>query len=138
MKTTKEKIEVMQAFEDGKKIEYYRYDSYDNAWFPTENPTWDWLNYDYRVKEEPKYRPYENTEEMINDFCERSGAKRSPMGDPFIYVKIKENECKDIITSYDDKYTTVRVGTAWFRLDRIFEDCTYIDGSPCGKKIEEK
>lgn len=51
MKTTKEMIEVMQAFVDGKPIEYAYYDE----WFSIEDPDWDWCEKDYRIA--PEYVP---------------------------------------------------------------------------------
>lgn len=52
MKTTKEKIAIMQAFEDGREIER----SYDGEtdWILTKDPVWDWRIYDYRIKDESK------------------------------------------------------------------------------------
>lgn len=46
-KTTKEKIEIMQAYERGEKIELKRN---GGKWIDAFIPTWDWLNTDYRVK----------------------------------------------------------------------------------------
>jgi len=53
MSTTKEKIEIMQAFEDGKKVECTKRD--DDNWLPivVDNPRWEWGDSDYRVKAEP-------------------------------------------------------------------------------------
>lgn len=102
MKTTKQMIEVMTAYDEGKKIKCFnKYGvevcTYDKS--KGEEPAWDWLDYDYQIKEEPKYRPYVDTEEMINDFCERSGAKRSKMGEPFIWVK--DGERRNLIISFE-------------------------------------
>lgn len=63
-KTVKEMIEVMQAYADGKKIEF----GSDNPiastkWKEAVNPTWDWDNFDYRVKPEPHYVPYDSVDE---------------------------------------------------------------------------
>ena len=55
MKTTKEKIEIMQAYERGEKIEFKRYDGKwqeDKKWYDVCIPAWDWLHADYRVKSE--------------------------------------------------------------------------------------
>ena len=49
---TKEMIEVMQAFEDGKKIEFRERGS--RTWKPDENPEWDWSGIEYRIAPEPK------------------------------------------------------------------------------------
>lgn len=51
MKTTKEKIEVMQAFEEGRDIERSRNGV---RWTTDRNPKWEWGFYDYRIKEESK------------------------------------------------------------------------------------
>ena len=55
IKTTKEKIEVMEAFIDGKKIEFKQ--RFQNDHYRTVNtPDWDFVNYAYRIKpSEPEY-----------------------------------------------------------------------------------
>lgn len=57
MTTTAEKIAVMQAFEDGKEVEF-RFCLTDETWRPLKspNPLWDWLSIDYRIKREPRVR----------------------------------------------------------------------------------
>ena len=55
MKTTQEMIAVMQAFENGAKIEFR---GSGNKWIDTPNPLWDWASWDYRVKEELKKTEY--------------------------------------------------------------------------------
>lgn len=47
MKTTKEKIEVMQAYERGEQIQI---NNSNNMWEDIETPIWDWVNCNYRVK----------------------------------------------------------------------------------------
>lgn len=132
MKTTKEKIEVMAAYEKGKQIEC-RSRSGCQAWVDwilPQEPAWNWENSDYRIKEEPKYRPYVDTEEMINDFCERSGAKRSKMGEPFIWVKGGEEKVLIISFEKDEVWTP---NVSW-TMKELFDRFTYCDGSPIGKK----
>ena len=55
IKTTKEKIEVMEAFIDGKEIEFKQ--RFQNDHYRTVNtPDWDFVNYAYRIKHsEPEY-----------------------------------------------------------------------------------
>ena len=49
MKTTREKIEVMQAFEKGEQIQVYNYTF--KEWQDAEKtPLWDWVTFDYRIK----------------------------------------------------------------------------------------
>lgn len=47
MTTTAEKIAVMQAFEEGKPIEYLS--TWLNKWVNTDSPMWDWSSCDYRI-----------------------------------------------------------------------------------------
>ena len=60
---TKEMIEVMQAYDRGEQIE--RRDRCGNNWFLSPVPSWDWVQYDYRVKPKPTYRPYKNAAEFL-------------------------------------------------------------------------
>jgi hypothetical protein len=49
--TTAGKIAVMQAFEDGKKIQAKRKAS--GVWVQADAPTWDWYGVEYRIAPEP-------------------------------------------------------------------------------------
>lgn len=60
MKTNKEKIKVMQAFEDGEKIE--EKENYCNSWYEVLAPSWNWDDCDYRIKPKSKLRPWEPEE----------------------------------------------------------------------------
>ena len=53
MKTTREKIEIMEAYERGEKIQIYG--AIPNKWTDMNiEPLWDWKNFDYRIK--PKFK----------------------------------------------------------------------------------
>ena len=60
---TKEQIAVMQAYIDGKKIEYKNV--LWEHWVSCENPTWDWNTYEYRIVEGTRLRPYKDAQEFI-------------------------------------------------------------------------
>ncbi len=51
MSSTEDKIEVMVAFLNGKTIEWSTVGKED--WTNTNSPTWNWTDFDFRVKEEP-------------------------------------------------------------------------------------
>ena len=55
MKTTEEMIAVMQAALAGKTIECRHID--DPKWYLTGHATWNWIDFDYRVKPLPKRVP---------------------------------------------------------------------------------
>ena len=53
-KTTKEMIEVMQAFERGEKVEAKDKVWIKSEWGEVKRPCWDWGHFDYRVAPKPK------------------------------------------------------------------------------------
>ena len=69
MKTNKEKIEVMQAFESGEKAEYRS--RFSAIWNDITAPDWDWANYDYRVKPSPKLRAWKPEEVPVGALIRR-------------------------------------------------------------------
>lgn len=113
-KQAKELLPIIQAFAEGKTI------------LVQEDIDWRYLSDDadfnlnplrYRIKPEPKYRPFNDAEE-----CWQEMLKHKPFG----WVKYKE----------ENKYTTYCNidGNCNFELD--FEDYTFADGTPFG--IKEK
>lgn len=95
----------------------------------------------YLVKEptEKKYRPYENTEELIEDFKNRvSSFAYECEFIPSIWVKEKSNGDKYLLTGFikdDSDAYCVLIGTCFISLSVLFESYTYLDGTPCGKKL---
>lgn len=116
MKTIEERIAVMQAFVDGRQIEYYH--TTKKSWIETSDPSWNWSLTDYRVKEEskqPKYVPFtfEDAEHLI--------------GKP---VKHKKDSWVEIITYCNKNETSSCM------YEDLLRDYTFLDGSPCGKLKE--
>lgn len=57
----KNNIQIMQAYLDGKQIQWKHKNLTDNVWFTVVDPTFSFAYYDYRIKPEPviiKYRRY--------------------------------------------------------------------------------
>ena len=54
MSTLKEKIEIMQRFEDGETVEWHRRGAIDPMWKEVTDPAWDWASNEYRVKKAMK------------------------------------------------------------------------------------
>jgi hypothetical protein len=52
---TKEAIRIMQAFVDGKELEYERP---DGIWMLINSPAWNWNTQEYRIKPTTKLRPW--------------------------------------------------------------------------------
>lgn len=96
----------------------------------------------YLVEEpqEEKYRPYENTDELIEDWKERTLAygsayfSKNPMFCPSIWVKgDRDSIRKFLITDFNCSYIKSK-DHAW-TLKELFDGFVYLDGTPCGKKI---
>lgn len=119
----------MQAFVDGKKIEY----SNDGEnWLETATPTWD-TDYVYRIKPEPKYRPFRTEEECWGEMHRHpdfgwikkinGGYKRITA----IHMDIFNKHCADF---------SGQTGTACFEFEYIYKNYTFTDGTPFGIKEE--
>jgi len=66
--STEYKIEVMQAYLDGRPIEIKFKPNFGSNWEDLKcDPHWDWNNYDYRVKEEQwiNIYKYNDGEELV-------------------------------------------------------------------------
>ena len=64
--TTREKMEIMQAYLDGKAIQMKFSNSPDEEpWHDCDSePVWDWLVWDYRIRPHEKFTPEWFAEEM--------------------------------------------------------------------------
>lgn len=113
---TKERIAVMQAYVDGKEIEFW--DDEDPVWCLTSSPAWD-PSLKYRIKPTPKYRPFESAEECWDEMLKH---------EPFGWVKDINNGELFQIQCVDG-----REG----RYARSFEQITFADGKPFGVIEEE-
>ena len=122
MKTTKEKIEVMQAYLDGEQIE----ESIDKkVWFTCE-PIWNWAKCDYRVKKKV-YVPFDTAEEFLAAQREHGKTVRCKI-ENFLFNSYV-NECGDMILIGDYGYTKIE------DICSIFSKYEFADGTPCGKEV---
>lgn len=141
MKTTKEKIEVMTAYEEGKKIKCIdRRDAKVEYIFDNSNDReldWNWISYDYQVYEEPKCRPYKDIDELFKDWAEKTHnipANMEKYVRPLIWIKAKIDGTERLIADYDRKNEHLKSANNWISLEYLFNNYTFIDESPCGKK----
>ena len=119
-----EQIAIMKAFEDGKNIEVKRYDK--TKWESIvyiDNYQFDFVSNEYRIKQVPKYRPYESVEEAFND------AKKHGF-----WMKHKSSGRICFSTRFLEERNTIYINSQASVCglgDYIWLD----DGSPCGVKI---
>ena len=124
---------ILQAFAEGKVIETRTDPNVVgkgledmNDWTEM-NEIEHWNNILYRVKPEPKYRPFINAEE-----CWTEMQKHQPFG----WVKDR-NGSKFVIENVDSRgfVEVYDEGTCNFK--EVFENRTFVDGLPFGIKVEE-
>ena len=126
----KELLPIMQAFAEGKTIEYR---GLGGAWKVAQTPTWS-SHLFYRIKPEPKYRPFRSREECWDEMQKHQ---------PFGWLKSKKNERFHCIGEvyWSDKFETVCIVLSTSESlsrssDSVFNGYTFADGAPFGV-IEE-
>lgn len=115
--TTQEKIAVMQAYVDGKQIQIRTSKGWIDFYITAE-PSWNWRDFEYRIKPEPKeptYRPYKNFDEFRADWGKHGGWVITVEGDYALLYLLRP----------DAEYNQ-------------FEKYKWADdNTPCGIKVEE-
>lgn len=125
---------IMQAFAEGKVIECRTKPSFiegtdvPNDWTEMKDIEF-WKNTEYRIKPEPKYRPFKDAEE-----CWEEMQKHQLFG----WVKDKKDGHRALITAVDDDTCGMSLnGNAAWSLSGIMDLFTFADGTPFGVKVEE-
>ena len=125
-------LPVLQAFAEGKAIECRTKPgtistSIPNEWTEIKEICF-WNNVEYRIKPEPKYRPFKDAEE-----CWKEMQKHQPFG----WLKDKNDGHRTLITVVDNEDMMALNGiTGWYFLG-IMNNYTFADGTPFGIKEEE-
>lgn len=120
----KKLLPIIQAYVEGKKIQSK---TLTENWVDVTNPDWDMARC-YRIKPEPTYRPFRNTEE-----CWEEMQKHQPFG----WVKKDE---------YYFQITSITYAKPFKRVDLLIDEAvcpsgyyfdegwTFVDGTPFGVK----
>lgn len=132
---TKERIAVMQAYVDGKQIQV---ESSDSKWADVPEPSWS-INGNYRIKPEPKYRPFKNAEE-----CWQEMLKHQPFGwikekgdKPSYELLACVSENDEAPISFASYGSAVGMGVTVrsnCEFSKTFNGFTFADGAPFGVK----
>ena len=117
----REAAKVMEAYANGKKIQFL--DEY-NKWIDVTNPSFNWSIYTYRIKPEPKYRPFKNQEECWNEMHKHLD---------FGWLREKESGYLfNTIAVFD----SIRIKENAYNYSLVFERFEFLDGVPFGVKEE--
>ena len=131
-KQAKEFYPILQAYAEGKVIECRTKPSFiegtdvPNDWAEMREIVF-WNNTEYRIKPEPKYRPFSNAEECLAEMQKHQ---------LFGWVKIEDlyrniaNVTSCSITFADNEERDVEY-------EQAFKNYTFADGTPFGVKAKE-
>ena len=129
-KDAKELLPIMQAFAEGKTIEYR---GLGGEWKAAHTPTWS-SHLFYRIKPEPKYRQFKSMEECWQEMLNHQ---------PFGWLKSKKNGSSCCIgeVSWSDEFETVNIALSTSEslsrsANSMFDEYTFADCTPFGAKEE--
>ena len=129
-KEAKELLPIIQAFAEGKEIEYYDCND-DDDWIKTDTPIWS-SKINYRIKPEPKYRPFRTQEECWNEMHKHPD---------FGWLKSKGTGSVGLIGTLYEKDKVLMMFWATnenisFSASDVFNDYVFTDNAPFGVKEE--
>lgn len=123
-KEAAELLTIIQAYAEGKAIESRCIKGDTSLWYDDKDPSFD-DDFEYRIKSEPKFRPFKNAEE-----CWSEMQKHQPFG----WVKS---------TLFKDLALVKRVTTLYVEINRdiidykdALEKFTFADDTNFGVKVE--
>lgn len=132
--TITEMTKVMLAYERGEQIEYRmktipENDEWDTM---TQEPEWNWTEFEYRIKSKPFYRPYKNADEFLQAQREHGMYLRPSTKAKYMTPIIISGDTITLAFPLDSG----NVYTCRYSYGDIFKDFTWQDGTPCGVKEE--
>ena len=119
-------MNIIQAFADGKTIQAI--DPYEDEWVDQAGLNFKALfDGQYRIKSEPKYRPFANAEECLAEmqkhqlfgWVKNQGLYRNIANIISCSITFADNEARDV------------------DYEQAFKNYTFADGTPFGVKVEE-
>ena len=122
-KEVKSFLPILQAFADEKEIECRK----EDKWYKVLEICNEMNPQDYRIKPEPKYRPFKNAEE-----CWKEMQKHQPFG----WVKLKDTESGYYMLKGISSQVVIGFNETPFSYKKVFEYYTFADGTTFGVKVE--
>ena len=119
-------LPIIQAYAEGKAIESRCIKGDTSLWYDDEDPSFD-DDFEYRIKTEPKYRPFANAEECWVEMCKHH---------PFGWVKTKQGTHRLIVLIDEERLMAGAQNIEWSYRTLFNEKFTFVDGTPFGVKVE--
>ena len=120
----KEAAKVMEAYDNGKEIQFLNEE--DDKWIDTPIPLFNWDKYTYRIKPEPKYRPFKSQEECWQEMHQHPD---------FGWVLAKDSKIMYHICVVGIGY--VLIDSMSISFPETFAEYEFTDGTPFGINKEE-
>nr|DAU11702.1 MAG TPA: hypothetical protein [Bacteriophage sp.] len=121
-------LPIIKAFSEGKEVQYKA----NGRWYLAEDIAFFGGGQEFRIKPEPKYRPFKDAKE-----CWQEMLKHQPFG-WITNTDIERSKMIDTFdSSEDDNDRPIRINESWWKLAQVFEKFTFTDGTPFGIKVEE-
>ena len=124
-------LPIIQAFAEGKTIQLFT----NGIWEGAENPSFEELSR-YRIKPEPKYRPFKTREECWNEMLKHQpfGWVKSKVKGYFHLIGLVQwaSELEDVMIIFATSEQLARSSRS------LFEDFIFADGTPFGIKEEQQ
>lgn len=100
-----------------------------------------WVNYIYPIEKKnvlmsPKYRPFNNVDELVSKWNFLNPCTRPAYTMPLIWVKHKNSDTIELITAFCKD--GVEMGGSYMTWDFFFDAMVFLDNTPCGVEIEEE
>ena len=126
----KELLPIIQAFAEGRDIEY-RSKGFNENWKKvTQIPELSFKSFEYRIKPEPIYRPFKDAKECWNEM-----QKHQPFG------VVKDKHFANYQTHRAFTFLTTEGcnfrGYEDMTFETSFKNLLFADGTPFGVKVEE-
>ena len=134
-KNAKELLPIIQAFAEGKAIQYY--DSLIDIadWEDCENPDFENSTYQFRIK--PEYRPFKTQEE-----CWKEMMKHQPFGWLKSIRKQEKVHIGRVFEVKDYVLITLSINGILYNINNdssyFFNEYTFADGTPFGIREEQQ
>ena len=119
-------LPIIQEYAEGKAIESRCIKGDTSLWYDDEDPSFD-DDFEYRIKTEPKYRPFANAEECWVEMCKHH---------PFGWVKTKQGTHRLIVLIDEERLMAGAQNIEWSYRTLFNEKFTFVDGTPFGVKVE--
>ena len=117
----KELLPIIKAFAEGKTIQYKN--KVNPEWEETDCPIWA-KESKYRIKPEPKYRPFKTQEECWNEMLKHQ---------PFGWIKNNVGNIFNIIAMVNQNHA-IKLNECYSKYSDLFKDFKFTDGTPFGIK----